>query len=338
MLIRLEWLDAGALPWQAETVTERTLPSSTDPLGEALHFLRMTGTLYCRSEFTTPWGLDLPALPDSLMFHIVTRGACWLQVEGETPVQLDMGAFALVPHGRGHQLTSDLGVPAVGLFDVPTTHVSDRYEVLTQGGGGAPATLICGAVRFDHPAAAELLRLLPPVITVNSWRTPELEWMRTTLGLMAFEASQLRAGGETVITRLADILVIQAIRAWLDAHADAQPGWLAALRDPHVGRAIRALHRDPGHGWSVEVMAKEAGMSRSAFAARFSTLVGEPAMRYVARWRMHVALAALRDERQTIAAIAEQLGYDSEAAFARAFKRVVGRWPGEVRRRAALTP
>lgn len=318
-------------------MAERTVPTSADPLGEALHFLRMSGTLYCRSEFTAPWGLELPTLPDSLMFHIVTHGECWLEVEDAAPTHLQVGSFALVPHGRGHRLVSEPGAQAVGLFDVPTEHISERYEVLRQGGPGAPATLICGAVRFDHPAAADLLRLLPPVVTIETWRSPDLEWMQTTLRLMASEASALRAGGETVITRLADILVIQAVRAWIDQHAAAQPGWLAALRDPHVGRVIQQVHRSPGRLWTVDTMAREAGMSRSAFSARFTTLVGEPAMRFVARWRMHVAVAALRDDRVTIAAVAEQLGYDSEAAFSRAFKRVVGRWPSEVRR-SASTP
>jgi AraC-like DNA-binding protein len=313
-------------------VADRTLPPSADPLGEALHFLRMSGTLYCRSEFTAPWGLDLPPLPGSLMFHIVTLGECWLEVEDQAPCRLQVGSFALVPHGRGHRLVSETGVDAVGLFDVPTEHISNRYEVLRQGGGGAPATLICGAVRFDHPAAADLLRLLPPVVTIETWRSPDLEWMQTTLRLMASEASELRAGGETVITRLADVLVIQAVRSWIGRHADAQPSWLAALRDPQVGQVIRQVHRSPGHPWTVEAMAREAGMSRSAFASRFTALVGEGAMHYVARWRMNVAMATLRDDRVTIAAVADQLGYESEAAFSRAFRRIVGQWPGEARR------
>jgi transcriptional regulator GlxA family with amidase domain len=152
---------------------------------------------------------------------------------------------------------------------------------------------------------------------------------------MASEASARRAGGETVITRLADILVIQAVRAWIDQHADAQPGWLAALRDPQLGRVIQQVHQSPGRPWTVDTMAREAGMSRSVFASRFSTVVGESAMHFVARWRMNVAMTTLRDDRVTIAAVAEQLGYNSEAAFSRAFKRVVGRWPGEARRPAS---
>lgn len=309
----------------------RTIPADADPLGEALHFLRMSGTLYCRSEFTSPWGLVLPALSDSLMFHIVTVGECWLHVDGEPPLPLRAGSFALVPHGRGHTLVSEPGAAATNLFDVPTEHISERYEVLRQGGGGAPATLICGAVRFDHPAAADLVRLLPPVIAVDGWHGPEQDWVQTTLRFIANEARELRAGGETVITRLADILVIQAIRSWLSAHADQQRGWLGALRDPQIGRVIQRVHREPGRPWTVDSMAAEAGMSRSAFAARFTLLVGDSAMRYVARWRMNLAVSALREGPMTIAALASDLGYESEAAFARAFKRVVGCWPGEAR-------
>lgn len=312
----------------------RSLPSDTDPLGEALHFLRMSGTLYCRSEFTAPWGLDLPALAECLMFHIVTNGECWLEVPGVEPCRLHTGSFALVPHGRGHRLSSEPGTPAVGLFDAPTERVSERYEVLRHGGGGQPATLICGAVRFDHPAATDLVRMLPPMITVDAWRDPEVDWLQATLRLMAAEARELRAGGETVITRLADILVIQAIRSWIAQDPAAQTGWLGALRDPQIGRVIRRVHREPGHPWTVDAMAHEAGMSRSAFSARFSALVGEPAMHWVARWRMNVAAARLMDGRVTIAALADELGYESEAAFARAFKRVTGRWPGEARRGA----
>jgi AraC-like DNA-binding protein len=329
-----------AVPSMASPMPDRTLPSSADPLGEALHFLRMSGTLYCRSEFTAPWGLDLPPLRDCLMFHIVAAGECWLEVEGASPTRLQTGSFALVPHGRGHRLASEPGAASIGLFDAPTEHISDRYDAIRFGGGGAPATLVCGAVTFDHPAAADLVRLLPPVITIDAWRAPELEWVQTTLGFIAAEAREPRAGGETVITRLADILVIQAVRAWLDRDAGARTGWLGALRDPQIGRVIRRIHREPGQAWSVAAMAHMAGMSRSAFAARFTALVGEPAMKYVARWRMNVASTALREGRVTIAALAEQLGYESEAAFSRAFKRTIGEWPGAVRRRgpASIQP
>jgi AraC-like DNA-binding protein len=151
---------------------------------------------------------------------------------------------------------------------------------------------------------------------------------------MALEAEGLRPGGETVITRLSDVLVVQALRAWLesDPAAQSQSGWLGALQDPQIGRAISLVHREPGRDWTVASLADQIPMSRSAFAARFTELVGEPPMSYVTRWRMHLAAAALRDEGATVGEVADRFGYRSEAAFARAFKRVVGLPPGSVRR------
>ena len=155
--------------------------------------------------------------------------------------------------------------------------------------------------------------------------------MPAILGLMAAEARALRPGGEAVITRLADILVIQAIRSWLETDPAARTGWLGALQDRQIGPAIALIHRDPARAWTVASLADELAMSRSAFAARFTELVGEPAMPYVTRWRMHVAVGALRDEGATVAELADRLGYRSEAAFSRAFKRVVGVPPGALR-------
>ena len=159
--------------------------------------------------------------------------------------------------------------------------------------------------------------------------------MQSTLGLMAAEAREPRPGGEAVITRLGDILVIQAIRSWIETDPAARTGWLGALQDPQIGRAMALIHRDPARAWTVASLADELAMSRSAFAARFTELVDEPAMQYVTRWRMHVALTSLQDEGATVAELAGRLGYRSEAAFARAFKRVVGSPPGAVKREAA---
>ena len=308
------------------------IPLAHDPLGEALHFLRMSGVFYGRSEFTAPWALDLPAFEDCLMFHVVTSGRCVLEVKGSEDHVLQPGDFALVPHGAGHRLASEPGVAAAKLFDLPREQVSDRYEILRHGGGGAPTTVICGVVRFDHPAADRLVTLLPSVIAVDAWSSPEAEWIQSTLRLMAIEARELRPGGETVITRLADILVIQAIRSWIASDPAAQTGWLGALQDKQIGHAIALVHREPARPWTVESLANEVAMSRSAFAARFTELVGEPAMHYVARWRMHVALTWLKEEDAPVSEMASRLGYESEAAFSRAFKRFLGFPPGAVRR------
>ena len=312
--------------------------SPVDPLGEALHFLRMRGTFYSRCEFSAPWGLVLPPIDDCWMFHVVTAGECWIEVgPGETKL-LRPGLLAVVPRGDGHRLASAPDVAGAKLFDLPRVQVSERYEVLRQHGGGAAVGLVCGAVRFEHPAAERLRALLPKLLLADAGVGPQSEWLQSTLRLMGAEAGALRPGGETIVTRLADILVIQAIRSWIEGDGAAQSGWLAALRDPQIGRAMALVHRDPARAWTVASLASAVAMSRSAFAARFTDFVGEPAMRYLARWRMQVAAARLRDEAVPLGELAGGLGYDSEASFSRAFKRVVGVAPGSLRKRGGASP
>jgi AraC-like DNA-binding protein len=305
-----------------------------DPLAEALHLFRMSGIFYTRSEFTAPWGLALPAMPDCLMFHVLTSGRCWLEVAGAEPRVLQPGDLALVPHGQGHQLMSAPGTPSRQLFDLPREQLSERYEILRHGGGGAATRMVCGAVRFAHPAAQHLVQILPRTIIIDAWSSPQSEWLQSTLRLLAAEAQELRPGGETVITRLADILVIQAIRLWMAGDPAAQTGWLGALQDKQIGRALLLIHRNSAEAWTVAALAAEVGMSRSAFAARFSALVGEPVMHYVTGWRMRVALMWLKEDNAPLGDIALRLGYQSEAAFNHAFKRFMGIPPGSVRRNA----
>jgi AraC-like DNA-binding protein len=311
---------------------------SHDPLGEALHFLRMSGVFYCRSEFAAPWGLALPALPQCLMFHVVTSGRCWLEFDGAEPQALMSGDFALVPHGRGHRLVDEPGAACAALFDLPRAELGDRYEVLRHGGDGRPARLICGAVRFEQPAAQQLIALLPRAIVIAAHELPQREWMQDTLRFMADEAAQLRPGGETIVTRLADILVIQAIRAWIERDPAAQSGWLGALRDRQIGRALALMHGEPARAWTLQTLAEAASMSRSAFAARFAALVGVPAMTYLTQLRMRLAEAELAERGAAVCTVAERFGYESEAAFSRAFKRHTGQSPGAVRRGRASTP
>jgi AraC-like DNA-binding protein len=314
----------------------RNPPAPQDPLAEALHSLRMSGAFYCRSEFTEPWGLTLPPLPDYLWFHVVTSGRVSLDLGDGEPTTLHSGDLALVTHGGGHRLSSDPAAPAPGILDLPREEISERYEVLRHGGGGALTRMMCGAVRFDHPAARNLVALLPEIIYLDAVGTPEVVSMQGTLALIAAETKHLRPGGEAVITRLADVLIIQAIRWWIETDPSAQTGWLGALRDKQIGRALSLIHGDPARAWTVAALADELAMSRSAFAARFTELVGEPVMQYVTRWRMRVAINALQDERATVAELANRLGYRSEAAFARAFKRVIGVPPGSIKRRGEL--
>jgi AraC-like DNA-binding protein len=236
-----------------------------------------------------------------------------------------------VPHGTGHRLRSEAGVATPNILSIDRQQISERYETLSYGGGGAAVSLVCGAVRREHPAAHRLVRSLPSTIVTKA-DASGTEWMHTTLRLLGAEARQARPGGEAVITRLADIIVIQAIRSWLDSDPAARTGWLGALRDPAIGKAIALVQADPSYPWTVALLASRLAMSRSAFAARFTELVGEPAMQYVTAWRMQVAYAALRGGAKSVGPLSRELGYRSEAAFARAFKRVIGVAPGAVRR------
>lgn len=301
---------------------------SADPLGETLHSFRLEGVVYARSHLTAPWGVVMPPMPDCLMFHIVTSGECRLEFVDEEQSVLRPGEFALMPRGEGHIIKHAEGAHTVNYFDLPIERVTPRYEMLTYGGGGDETTLICGAVRIDHPAARDLVELLPSLIHIKTWNTPNAEWMHSTLRLMAAEASSRQPGGETIVTRLADILVIQAIRTWLVEHPESHRGWLGALNDERIGPALLLIHREPTNDWSVASLAASVSMSRSAFSARFTELVGESAMQYVTRWRMHVAGVWLRDSDMTAAECGAKLGYNSEAAFSRAFKRMMGKPPG----------
>ncbi len=336
MLVRPDPLDAGDIGIQTRLVSVTDQLHSEDPLGEALHFLRVTGSFYCRSELTAPWGLTVPPWEDCLWFHIVTAGRCRLHVDGAEPRWIQQGDLALVPHGRGHVLGSGPDVIAPDVTGLEH-EFQNRYAILRHGGGGAATTLVCGAVRLDHPAAHHILPLLPVVIHMEPAGSPQAEWMQSTLRLVAAEAAEMRPGGEAVITRLSDILVIQALRAWIETDPAAQRGWLGALRDRQIGRAISLIHRDPARDWTVASLANELAMSRSAFAARFTELVDEPAMRYLTRWRMQTARTLLTEDGATVAEVASRMGYRSEAAFSRAFKRIIGLPPGASSRATATT-
>ncbi len=316
---------------QFMTTGKRPIPDFSDPLGETLHLLRLTGSLYCRSELMAPWGIDMPPFKDCMMFHVITQGHCWLEVEGDEPRLLQQGSLALIPHGIGHSIRSSASQPAVPLFDIPVEQVSDRYEIMRYGGSGDLTQATCGVVRFDHIAGQQLISLLPKVLQIDSWADEESSWLQSTLRFITNEAEALKPGGETVITHLADILIIQAIRSWIDSVPAEERGWLAALKDRQVGRALSIIHRSPERDWSVATLAKEIGMSRSGFSARFTNLVGESVMHYLTGLRMRSAHAQLQQSSDTLAVLADRLGYKSEAAFCRAFKREYGVSPGSVR-------
>ena len=306
--------------------------SSDTAVGEALRFVQMSGVFYCPSELTEPWGLELPPMADCVWFHAMIEGEGSIEVEGERH-RLGPGDLVLVPHGTGHRCWGlDDAAPTPSVYDLPHQYHNDRFAVLRHGGSGGLTRVVCGGIRLGHPAARHLIDALPPFIRIESGRSARTDWMRATIELMGEETREVRPGAEAVISRLCDIVVIQALRSWIEHAPEARTGWLGALRDEQIGRAIGCMHAQPDRDWTVAQLADEVSMSRSAFSARFTELVGEPVARYLTRWRMQVALELLRTTDLTVAATARQVGYDSEAAFSRAFKRVVGMSPRAARR------
>ena len=308
-------------------------PSANDPLGETLHQLRLDGSLYCRSVLSGNWSLAMPVLPGKMMFHIITAGDCWLQLEGEAPLLLKRGSLALVPHGRGHVISSDPRLAPVPLLEAGVQELSERYEVLEISGEGDTTELTCGVMGFDQVMGQQLIQQLPPILVLDELADCSQQWLNITLEFIACEAQELKPGGETIITHLADILVIQLIRHWLEQSSTSDEGWLAALRDKHIGIALQAIHHQPHKNWTVDSLARECGLSRSGFSARFSQLVGNSVKRYLTEWRMRLAHQRLQQQSVPLIVLAEELGYQSEAAFSRAFKRIMGFSPIRVQNR-----
>ncbi|KAA3630364.1 MAG: AraC family transcriptional regulator [Proteobacteria bacterium] len=315
-------------------VTPRTapdLPPSSDPLGEVLQLLQLTGVLYCNAELTDPWGIEIPQLRGVMNVEVVTSGHCWIELEGRTPVFMPQGSLVLIPGGNRHKLRGNPGDKTTRLEVIPVERIGDRFEIMRFGGGGRLTQVTYYGVRFDPYLADRLIRLLPEMLHLRT-HVDDGSWLQSTIRFIAQEARQRLPGSETVITRLADILVIQAIRSWIDTAREENHGWIAALHDRQIGKAMSLMHRQPGRDWRVETLAREIGMSRSGFSARFTALVGEPALQYLTGLRMQLAHRELRETSDTLAKIAERVGYQSEPAFNRAFKRVVGMPPGAIRK------
>lgn len=301
-----------------------------DALSEVLQDFRLSGVSYGRCELQEPWGLSFAAQP-LLRLHFVARGTCWLCSEASGWMELKEGDVVLLPQGIAHRIASAPKAACTPVNRDLVTHHGGNVCSLVQPGEGAGATLFCGSMALEAHALHPLIALMPPVLKGCDLlaRDPMLGPL---LEAMSAEASDAQMGGATMLSRMADLLAARVIRSWVHSCQQGSSGWLAAIRDPQIGRALAAIHRDPGEAWTVESLARVAGQSRSVFAERFSQLMGEGAAHYVARWRMQVAQEWLRRRDTTVAAIASQLGYESEASFSRAFKRVTGRPPGETRR------
>jgi len=299
-----------------------------DRLQTYLQALEVSGVLYCRSELFGEWGVEFPEMESWAMFHLVTEGRMWLEA-GDEGRWVEAGDFVLLPRGAGHTIKSGREAGSKSLFAHDRTVLNERCEILRVDGEGERVLLMCGVVRLDHPGARRLVGALPPVVHL---RTGDSDSLAGLVGMIAAEAPLEGPGSFSVLTKLADVLIIQALRHWLGQ--GVHEGWLGALGDERIGKALEVMHSEPGRAWSVEALASEVAMSRAAFSHRFTMLVGETAMAYLTRWRMDLAAKRLSGEAVTVGSLAFELGYESETSFSQAFKRTMGVSPGAYRKRA----
>jgi AraC-like DNA-binding protein len=295
-----------------------------DALSTVLQDLRLSAAHYCQCEVAEPWGIDLPS-KDEAAVHFVLTGRGWLEPHASEVIPLHAGDVVLLPRGRGHRLVSAPGGAARTIESLAPQQLGDTTFRLQTGGTGPRSRLVCCGVIFEEPKIHPLLELMPPVLHVHGAKRDSM--LRSLLRAMAHELNRQRIGSTTVITRLADIVVTHVVRSWIESHTRETRGWLAALQDPQIGRALAAFHKTPSRDWSVTSLARIAHLSRSVFSQRFAASVGVPPARYVARWRMHLATSLLRTNRLTVEEVAERLGYSSESSFSRTFKRLVGTSP-----------
>jgi AraC family transcriptional regulator, alkane utilization regulator len=314
----------------AERLTEF---AEQDAVSDLLRAIRVRTTVYCRSVMRAPWGFAVRAR-GAAAFHLVSDGACWLDVEGEsTARRLHAGDLVLLPTGRGHAMRDHASSPVTDLDDILAAHPVGPSGVLRHGGGGAATTLVCGGFELEGGGAHPGLEALPAVVHVRGTGGRPARWVASMMELMR-EASRPGPGAEAVVSRLGDALVAQALREALTQQVRSGGAPAAALRDPQIARAVAVVNREPERAWTVGDLAAEAGLSRSAFAARFRGVVGESPMRYVTRCRIARAAALLETTDAGLAAIARRTGYETEFSFGRAFKRVLGVAPGAFRERA----
>ncbi|MDX2051074.1 MAG: AraC family transcriptional regulator [Polyangiaceae bacterium] len=302
-----------------------------DVLTDVLETVRVRAACHGRFELSAPWGVELGEA-EGAQFHVVLDGSCHLTVTstGEE-LTLSPGDLVTLPHGHAHILRDDVNTEARP-FRAIKEDCRGSGQTYRAAGEGARTTLLSGYIQFEERRHNPLLLALPPVVTLRGGSNRTVAWLETTLQFMGCEAASGRPGSATVISRLADVLFIQIVRGYLADLSPSQTGWLAALNDAQIGAALQLVHAEPQEAWTVASLAAKVAMSRSAFAARFVQLVGEPPLQYVTRWRMQKATGFLRAGQATLAEVAEKVGYDSEAAFSKAFKRAVGSTPGAYRR------
>jgi AraC-like DNA-binding protein len=305
----------------------------------------LTGGVFLHAEFFAPWCIAArvgpehcsPALgpvSDLILYHYVIEGEFHIRVEGGDSEGLVIGAgeVVLLPRNDLHLIGSDLSLPPVAGSDIIHPPKDGGLFSIHHGGAGERTRMICGFLGCAGAEGNPVISTLPPLLKFHVGQGGAAEWIRSTFQYAAEEVAAGRPGSETVLTKVSELLFVEAVRRYAEALPDGRTGWLAGLREPHVARALALLHRDITRRWTVDDLGREVGLSRSALADRFIRLIGVPPMHYLASWRMQVATQKLRDTSASLAQIAEIVGYDSEAAFSRAFKKAFGAAPATWRR------
>ncbi len=305
-----------------------------DALSQILDALRLKGSVYFHTQFNPPWGVRVPAYGNVARFHMAMRGDCWLRVAdiGE-PIHLTTGDLAVIPHGASHILSDTPDREALDVDQVVSVSGYAGEGALAYGGEdtGQACRLFCGHFEFEEGAMHPILDALPQVFHIPNTQTMNTTWLDSVMRFVSAEVNGANAGSDAIVHRLSEIVFIQVVRVLVDTAGDAA-GSLAGILDPKIGPCLSKVHLEPDRPWTVESMAGEAGMSRTSFAERFTSLMGMTPLAYVTQWRMQRARRELIETDQPLIAIAEQVGYGSEAAFNRAFKRHFDVTPGETRR------
>ena len=322
---------------------------SSDTLSEILAAVRLKGAVFFEVEASAPWVAEAPnaaQVAPSLMppssklqaghvmeYHVITQGNCWATIVGHdiAPIHLSAGDVIAFPQGDAHTLSS-----APGMRGKMADHAFEFENGLPvpvslniDGGGQERTHVVCGFLGCDPRPFNPLIEALPPVLHLRA--APGNNWLDGFMRFALMEASEKRQGAHQILSRLGEVMFADLVRRYVESLPQDSRGWLGGLRDRHVGLALKMLHAEPARGWTLDELARQCGLSRSSFAERFTGFVGTPPMQYLQRWRLQMAASQLLDGASSIAAVAAQSGYESEAAFSRAFKRVLGEPPAEWR-------
>lgn len=316
-----------------------------DAFSEVLSGVRLSGALFFNAEFSAPWRLSTPhsgALASRLapgarhlvIYHFVVEGSARAQVEGGQDVELSPGDIVVFAHGDPHLLSSGSGGKPVESAVVLTKIATRDISPVRSGGGGATTRFVCGYLSLDPLLCGPILESLPPMLKVNVRSDRSGHWLEQSILHLVEEAASDRAGSDAMLAKLSEALFVDTLRRFVTDLPDQTTGWLAGARDPVVGRSLALLHRRAHHPWTINALAAEVGVSRSALVARFTRYLSDPPIAYLTGWRLRLAAQALTSSPKGVADIAAAVGYESEAAFNRAFKRAFGVPPARYRRQS----